>query len=113
MVVPEGASNVEGSVDFIRFMCGEPGQRIYTTDTRHLPTLTSLTQDASLFTERSTFFAEMLLPTSNNRPPLPVGSQYWDALTAAYQAIYLNQTQPAEALAKVREDVQSQLQQYC
>lgn len=113
MVVPEGAKNVEGSVDFIKFMCGEPGQRTYTTETRHLPTLTSLTTDASLFTERSTFFAEKLLPTSNNRPAIPVGAQYWDALTAAYQAIYLNTTTPEEALAGVKETVQAQLQQFC
>ncbi len=113
MVVPEGSSKVEGAVDFIKYMCGEPGQRVYTTDTRHLPTITSLTTDASLFNERSTFFAQQLLPTSNNRPPLPVGSKYWDEMTVAYQAIYLNQSQPADALAKAKENTQADLQQFC
>ncbi len=113
LVVPESASNVEGSADFLRFICGEPGQRIYTTDSSHLPTLTSLTTDESLYNERSLFFASQLLPTSNSRPPLPVGSQYWDELTSAYEAIYLNTAQPAEALAGVRERVQDALSQYC
>ena len=113
MVVPEGSSNVEGATDFIKYMCGEPGQRVYTTETRHLPTLTALTTDTSLFTEQSSFFAQQLLPTSNNRPPLPVGSKYWDEMTAAYQAIYLNQSQPAEALAKAKENTQADLQQFC
>jgi multiple sugar transport system substrate-binding protein len=113
MVVPEGSKNAEGAADFIKYICGEPGQRVYTTETRHLPTLTALTTDASLFTERSSFFAEKLLPTSNSRPPLPVGAKYWDELTAAYQAIFLNQTKPAEALAKAKENTQTDLQQFC
>ena len=113
MVVPEGSSNAEGAVDFIKYMCGEPGQRVYTTETRHLPTLTALTTDTSLFTPQSAFFAEKLLPTSNNRPPLPVGAKYWDELTAAYQAIFLNQAQPADALTKAKENTQTDLQQFC
>ncbi|CAA9567904.1 MAG: ABC transporter, substrate-binding protein (cluster 1, maltose/g3p/polyamine/iron) [uncultured Thermomicrobiales bacterium] len=113
MVVPEGSTNAEGAVDFISYMCGEPGQRIYTTDTRHLPTITSLTTDPSLYTELSSFFAAQLLPTSNNRPPLPVGSKYWDEMTSAYQAIYLNEAQPAQALATAKENTQADLQQFC
>ena len=113
MVVPEGSKNADGAADFIKYICGEPGQRVYTTETRHLPTLTALTTDASLFTEQSSFFAEKLLPTSNSRPPLPVGAKYWDELTAAYQAIFLNQSQPADALAKAKENTQTDLQQFC
>jgi multiple sugar transport system substrate-binding protein len=112
-VVPEGASNVEGSVDFLNYICGEPGQRVYTVETRHLPTLTALTTDASLFNERSLFFAEQLLPTSNTRPPIPVGSQYWDELTTAFEAIYLNQQTPAEALAAAKERTQEALNRFC
>jgi hypothetical protein len=42
-----------------------------------------------------------------------VGALYWDELTTAFQATYLNQTQPAEALASVKERTQAQLDQFC
>lgn len=113
MVMPEGARQPEGAVDFIRFITGEQGQRTYTTESRHLPTLTALTTDASLFDEQSSFFATQLLPTSNSRPALAVGARYWDELGDAYQAIYLNSATPAEALATARERTQADLQQYC
>ena len=111
--MPQGAKQPEGAIDFMKFYGGEAGQRIYTEQSRHLPTLTALTTDTSLYNEQSSFFASQLLPTSNSRPALAVGAKYWDELTVAYQAIYLNTSQPAEALAGAKERTQSDLQRYC
>jgi len=114
VVIPQGAKNVEGAWRFMQYFAGEPGQRVYTTETAHLPTLNALLEDSSLFEdENHRFFAEQLLPTAKNRPPLPVGARYWDELTSAWQRIYLNEEEPAAALATVKERVQPDLQGYC
>jgi multiple sugar transport system substrate-binding protein len=78
-----------------------------------LPTIITLLDDADLFDERHLFFAEQLLPTAKNRPPLPVGARYWDELTSAWERIYLNEEEPATALAAVKERVQPDLQGFC
>lgn len=115
VVIPQGAKNVEGAARFIRYIGGEPGQRTYATETKHLPTVKTLLQDTSLFgeDEQHRFFAETLLPTAKNRPPLPVGVKYWNELTAAWQKIYLNEEEPADALATVKDRVQGDLEAYC
>ena len=114
MVIPQGAKNPEGAWQFMQYIAGEPGQRIYTTETSHLPTINALLEDDSLFAdENHRMFAEQLLPTAKSRPPLPVGARYWDELTSAWQRIYLNEEEPAAALATVRERVQPDLQGYC
>lgn len=115
VVIPQGAKNVEGAAKFIRYLAGEPGQRTYATETKHLPTLNSLLQDPSLFgdDEQHRFFAETLLPTAKNRPPLPVAVKYWDELTAAWQKVFLNEEESAAALATVKERVQGDLESYC
>lgn len=113
MAMPQGAKEPEAAFQFMQWMAGEPGQRIYTTESKHLPTWQALLEDTSLFEERHQFFSQELLPIARNRPPLPVGAKYWDELTIAWQATYLNETQPAEALATAKERVQGQLQRFC
>jgi ABC-type glycerol-3-phosphate transport system substrate-binding protein len=113
-VIPQGAKNPEGAWRFIQYFAGEPGQRTYTTETAHLPTINALLEDTSLFAdENHLFFAEQLLPTAKNRPPLPVGARYWDELTSAWEKIFLNEEEPATALATVKERVQPDLQGFC
>jgi multiple sugar transport system substrate-binding protein len=113
-VIPQGAKNPEGAWRFLQYFAGEPGQRIYTTETAHLPTINALLEDTSLFTdENHRFFAEQLLPTAKNRPPLPMGARYWDELTSAWERIFLNEEEPAAALATVKERVQPDLQGFC
>jgi len=113
MAMPQGAKQPEAAFEFMQWMAGEPGQRIYTKESAHLPTWEALLEDTTLFEERHRFFSEQLLPIAKNRPPLPVGAKYWDELTAAWQAVYLNEAEPQEALAAVKERVQSQLGRFC
>jgi multiple sugar transport system substrate-binding protein len=112
MVIPEGAQNPEGAWEFLNYIAGEEGQRVYSVESAHLPTWAALSEEEGLLDERHAFFGS-LLPQAENRPPLPVGALYWDELTTAFQATYLNQTQPAEALASVKERTQAQLDQFC
>jgi multiple sugar transport system substrate-binding protein len=113
MVMPQGAKNPEGAWRFMQYIAGEPGQRTYTTETAHLPTYNSLLADEELFDPQHLFFAQTLLPTAKSRPPLPVGVRYWDELTSAWERVYLNQEEPAAALATVKERVQPELEGFC
>jgi ABC-type glycerol-3-phosphate transport system substrate-binding protein len=114
MVIPQGAKNPEGAWRFMQYIAGEPGQRTYTTETAHLPTFNSLLEDEELFTDsQHLFFAQTLLPTAKNRPPLPVGARYWNELTSAWERIFLNQEEPAAALATVKDRVQPDLSGFC
>ena len=65
VVIPQGAKNPEGAWRFMQYFAGEPGQRIYTTETAHLPTINALLEDAELFTTSTTASS----PSSCCRPP--------------------------------------------
>jgi hypothetical protein len=54
-----------------------------------------------------------MLPTAKNRPPLPVGAEYWDSLTTAWQKAYLDQGAPADLLKADKDQVDADLKQYC
>lgn len=113
LAIPQGAKQTEAAFEFMQWFAGDPGQRIYTEQSKHLPTLEALLEVPELYTEEHRFFSEQLLPLARNRPPLPVGALYWDELTSAWQKTYLGEAEPAEALATVKERVQQRLQSDC
>lgn len=113
LVIPQGAKEPEAAIKFLLYACGEEGQRIYTEDTAHIPTINSLREEKELYEERHLFFVEQLMPQAHNRPALPVGAKYWDDLTAAFEKIWLNQEEPEAALNEAKESTQSVLGQYC
>lgn len=112
MVMPQGAKQPEAAFKFMQYIAGEPGQRVYTKETQHMPTWEALLDEKDLFDERHLFFND-LLGQAKNRPPLPVGALYWDELTDAWEKITLNQAEPQPALEEVKNRVQPRLQQYC
>jgi multiple sugar transport system substrate-binding protein len=93
---------------FIKYLAGPEGQTTYTVETKHLPTLKALAEDASLFDEQLVQFLP-LLDVAHNRPPLAVGALYWDALTSAQGSVELNSAEPAAALQEVADSVQPEL----
>jgi multiple sugar transport system substrate-binding protein len=112
MVIPQGAREPEAAFEFLKYIAGPPGQRVYTAETQHMPTWEALLDEEELYDEQHLFFSE-LLPLARNRPPLPVGALYWDELTAAWQRVYLNEQEPQAALEEVQRRVQPQLQRFC
>ena len=82
-----------------------PGQKVYTKQSTHLPTLNALLSDSSLYDAQHELFLN-LLPTAKSRPPLAVGAAYWDALTSAQGSVELNTKTPAAALKEVEDAVQ-------
>ena len=112
VVIPQGAKNTDGAWEALKWICGPDGGRIYTKLSHHVPVVAALYEEKDLFSERHQFFLQMI-PTTHNRPPLPVGLKYWDELTVAWQSTYLNQGKPADLLATTKERVNSDLQRFC
>jgi multiple sugar transport system substrate-binding protein len=108
-VIPQGAKNVAGGYEFLKYLAGPDGSKTYVKLNNNLPVLKELLADASLFDENLKWFVDNLFPTTHNRPPLPVGAKYWDELTTAWEAIYLNQSTPQDALGQTKQNVQADL----
>jgi ABC-type glycerol-3-phosphate transport system substrate-binding protein len=108
-VVPQGAKNPEGGYEFVKYLCGPDGSRTYVEMNNNLPVVKDLLSDASLFTEDLKWFVDELFPTTRVRPALPVGAKYWDELTAAWEAIYLNTSDVASAAAQAKSNTQADI----
>lgn len=112
LVMPTGAKNPEGAWEFMKYTAGTVGQTLYTKMVTNMPTLKSLLSDKKVIGDL-TFFTNKLLPITRSRPPLPVGSLYWDQLQDAIGSVELNQKQPMPALQAAADATNPQLKQYC
>ena len=112
VVVPKGARNPRGGYAFARFFAGPEGQRIYTVETAHMPTLVALQNMPELLADKDHAFFAGLLPTAKSRPPLPVGALLWDELTAARDYVINGQKTPQQALEDVIKRVQPELDKF-
>jgi multiple sugar transport system substrate-binding protein len=108
MALIPGAKAPDQAWTFMKYIAGTEGQKIYTKESTHLPTLKSLLSDTSLYDPQHARFLE-LLKVAKNRPPLSAGVAYWDALTTAQGAVELNTKEPQAALQEVQDAVQPQL----
>jgi multiple sugar transport system substrate-binding protein len=112
LAIPEGAENPEAAYRFIRFATGEIGQRLWAGETGRMPTLESLLADASVLGVNADFYDD-LLEVSQERFALPVAARYWDELTAAQEAVVLNDQTAESALERVLSRVQPRLDRLC
>jgi multiple sugar transport system substrate-binding protein len=108
-VIPEGAKETEAAFKFLQYLCGPDGQTTYYKINNNIPTLLELQANKSLYSEDMLFFINNLVPVTHNRPPIPVGARYWSELTSAWEAIYLNQAQPADAYKQAKENTMADL----
>jgi multiple sugar transport system substrate-binding protein len=111
MVVPTGSKRIEAAVRFMTYICGAEGQRLYFLENGNAPTLVALLNEQGLFPPKKQYFQETLGFT-RNRPPLPVGALYWDALSTAQDMVVQNVQQPMEALRQAEATVQPQLDRF-
>lgn len=110
MVIPQGAKNAAAAWKFISWACGEPGSTMYTTGTHHLSPVKTVNDNNSLYSGEDVFFKQ-ILSVAHSRPPLPVGALYWDALTAAQDAVTLKQADVMTELQNIYNQVQPQYDQ--
>jgi multiple sugar transport system substrate-binding protein len=108
MALIPNSKAADQAVKFMEYIAGPEGQKVYTKESTHLPTLNALLSDPSLYDAQHKLFLD-LLPTAKSRPPLAVGAAYWDALTSAQGSVELNTKQPMAALQEVQDAVQPQL----
>ena len=111
LAIPAGAKNIQAAYDFARYAAGEPGQRVYTQVSAHLPTWKSLL-DEDIYDENHMFFKD-LLPHTSPLFQLPVGALYWDELTRAQEQVLSGQSSAADAMANVKKRVQPRLDRAC
>jgi multiple sugar transport system substrate-binding protein len=109
--VPKGAKHKAEAAAFIAFACGEPGQTIYTRESRHLPTHLSTSRNASLFDAAHLIFAESL-PVAKSRPVLPIGAFFWDALYTGWAKTWQEQAEAQTVLAEIQNQAQAQLDRF-
>jgi multiple sugar transport system substrate-binding protein len=112
VVIPKGAKNAKGGYEFMKYFAGQQGQQTYVKETQHLPTWKSLLSDSTLYPGNLATFVT-LLATAHSRPALPVGSLYWDQLSAAQDAAINHTQDPAVSLKAVADTVNAKLQSYC
>jgi multiple sugar transport system substrate-binding protein len=108
MALIPGSKVKDQAIKFLQYIDGPDGQKVYTKESTHLPTLNALLADPSLYDAQHKEFLD-LLPTAKSRPPLAAGAAYWDALTSAQGSVELNTKQPMDALTEVQNAVQPQL----
>lgn len=111
MVMPKGAKNADLAWDFMTFMSGPDGQRIWIDQTNKIPVWAPLLDDDTVV-EQQGVFAEMA-HHSTIRPPLPVGGQISDAMGTAQEAVLLGEQTPEEAMQAVYDRVQPQMDRFC
>ena len=115
MVIPVNsarpAARLEGAVRFCTYICGVDGQRLYFQENGNAPTLVALLNEQGLFPPKKIYFQQALGFTTN-RPPLPVGALYWDALSTAQDMVVQNVQTPMQALQQVAATVQPQLDKF-
>jgi multiple sugar transport system substrate-binding protein len=110
-VIPAGSKRKEAATRFVHWACGAAGQRIYTKDSGHCPTLVSVSREESIFAPSQAYFREAL-SFAKSRPALPVGALYWDALSTAQDMVVQNVKMPLEALQQAEQQVQPQLNKF-
>ena len=112
-VVPHGARNKEGAVDFMLFAAGHEGQRIFSRMPA-MPTYQALLNEI-LASPAGFGIPDIFLRSlqfSRSRPPIPVAALYWDQLSVAQGLVIQNHMRPLEALQEVERVVQPRLEEF-
>jgi multiple sugar transport system substrate-binding protein len=110
-VVPKGTKHKAEAAHFLAYMSGEPGQTVYTRDSKHLPTSVPVSRNASLFDASHAIFADSL-PVAHSRPVLPIGAFFWDALYSGWRAVWLDQADVQTTLQQIQQQSQTQLDRF-
>ena len=73
MVIPQGAKNPEGAWRFMQYIAGEPGQRSYTTETAHLPTIQQSARRRRPLRGPAALFFAQTAPADREESPAAAG----------------------------------------
>jgi multiple sugar transport system substrate-binding protein len=110
--VPMGNADVPSAFDFVSYIGGQPGIEKYCVDTLHIPPHVGAAENPA-FREDPLFAKFMdLLPVSQTRPPIPLGSQLWDMQFTAFRDEIPHGTKtPLEALQNIDDTINAGLEE--
>lgn len=114
VVVPKGAADVANGFKFLSAFAGpgDFGMDYYCTETKHIPTLTSLAAKPA-YTDHPVhkIFMDML-PIADTRPPVPIGQFLWTALGEARDLVIHGTKTSKEALDDVQKNAEKEMERY-
>jgi multiple sugar transport system substrate-binding protein len=110
IVAPKGSALSEPVWNLMKFFAGKTGQSIFMPATKALPTLRELF-DLPAIADMRPFIEQLTYSTS--RPPIPVGSIWWDALTQVHSSMKIGSKPAQEALEEAQARVSPQMAAYC
>ncbi len=115
-VIPKGARNPKGAMEFIRFLTAPETQKELIRDLGILPSHKRLLKEPPPLSREMAFFFS-LMPFSRARPALPVSAMYWKELEQIQEKVLSDEKYSSAQLSRelelVREKVQRRLQRYC
>lgn len=109
---PKGSTLSKPMWDFMKFYCGQPGQKIMVPQMGSLPTHLEVVDDPDPKLRKFDFFLDQL-DYSTSRPPFPVGQIWWESMSDAQESIKLGSKTPIEALQRAQDRVAPQMETFC
>ena len=111
LCLPKGSKKNRAVWEFMKYYCGQQGQRRYMPPATAVPSNLDVLHDPEGSAESIRFFVEAM-PDSTCRPPLPVGGAWWDSLADARSSVLLGSATPQEAVERAQARVDPMMQTY-
>lgn len=112
LTMPKGASMSEAAWKFFTFYAGYEGQKTLMNGISRIPTNLETIADPEGWSQDIRFFVE-LLDVAQSRPPLPVGTKLWDAMTTMQDSINQGSGTPENLVQEAQAYVDPTMQQFC
>lgn len=109
MGIPQGSRHPEEAFEFMMYMTGYEGSKVWTEKTTHLPINRKVFETTPLRDDPSYVGFMDLLPYSTTRPPLPVWGLMWPEQHAVRDYVIYGQKEPRQALDDMVEMCQREL----
>jgi len=110
LIMPRGAANVEQTWDWFLFMDKPESEVLYCTKAGQLPVRPKAAEDPWFNRDEVRSLYVDLLAFSDSRPPLPIGQLLWNGLNDARDAVIHSKATPQEALDKLNEEANAEMQ---
>ncbi len=114
VAMPAGADNPDAAWEFLRFISADPeGTAAYATASGWFPGFLRTPVFRDVFSKDPILngYMEVLLSATNQRPVMPVQTEYWHQLTIALQDVFAGRNQPLTALETASQRVTDALAQ--
>jgi multiple sugar transport system substrate-binding protein len=112
MTIPTGARRLEAAADFIVFITGREGNRIYSQQRNRMHTYLPLIAEHNPYATEHFRFMESLTPYTIFRPVLPIAALHWDRLAWGLERAFLNVDTPINIARTIETEMQAELNRF-